>query len=460
MFPQRTSRVPQSSSTPLLQQKALVNEAGGRKKLLEVVPARIVRIAAKKHCNIAILGFGTVGSSVAKILSERSGASFRLTHVFNRDVNRKKVDWLRPEVQWTENFDQVLHSDADVVVELVGGLHPAEDWIRAALKAGKSVVTANKQVIAHCGPELLDIAREHNCQLAFGGAVAGGVPVISGIQDGLSGDEIYKITGILNGTCNYILSQIESSGVPFSSALAEAQNLGYAESDPTSDVEGFDARAKLVILARIGLHANVATDSVCCHSISSVDSIDFEFAKQLGCTIRQVSSAELKGDRLLASVQPALVSLSSPLAATHGCQNLVMSTGKFGGETSFRGQGAGGDPTAVAVVSDILFVSRNRGARSNTHHVRERFPRVTSDLVARHYVRFMGYKGSGIIGVLATQFRKQGIDIQSVLERTADSRLPIAVTLQPCKTSAVEKTLRQLSRSNQIQSCVSFPILD
>lgn len=246
------------------------------------------------NCNVALLGFGTVGSSVAKILCERSNTHLRLTCVLNRNVARKKVDWLPTSVKWTENIDDVLSSDADVVVEVMGGLEPTENWIRRALGSGKSVVTANKQLVARSGPELVSLARQMNQQIYFGASVAGGVPVISGLQEGLAGDELFKIRGILNGTCNYILSQIESNGIPFATALREAQKLGFAEADPTDDIEGLDARAKLAILARVGLHCNVKPESIVARSIAAIDAIDFEYANQLGCTIRQISWAELK----------------------------------------------------------------------------------------------------------------------------------------------------------------------
>src|ERR1035438_7077213 len=246
------------------------------------------------NCTMALVGFGTVGSSVAKILCERSNTHLRLTHVFNRNVERKKVDWLPSSVKWTENIDDVLSSDADIVVELMGGLQPAEDWIRRALSARKSVVTANKQLIAHFGPALIGLAQAMNQQIHFGASVAGGVPVISGLQEGLAGDELFKIRGILNGTCNYILSQIEANGIPFATALREAQKLGFAEADPTDDIDGLDARAKLAILARVALHCQVNPESIVARSIAAIDSVDFEYANQLGCTIRQISWAELK----------------------------------------------------------------------------------------------------------------------------------------------------------------------
>jgi homoserine dehydrogenase len=412
---------------------------------------------------VALVGFGTVGSSVAKILVERANTRLQLTHVCNRNVARKKVDWLPTGVVWTENIDDVLASDADIVVEVMGGLQPTEDWVRRALSAGKSVVTANKQLIAHCGPELIALAGRMRQQIEFGASVAGGVPIISGLHEGLAGDELFKICGILNGTCNYILSQIESNGVPFATALREAQKLGFAEADPTEDIEGFDARSKLTILARVGLYCNVAPASIVSRSISAIDSIDFEYANQLGCTIRQISLAELQGDQLFAAVQPALVQLSSPLARVEGSQNLVMATGRYGGETVFGGHGAGGHPTAVAVVSDILAIARAKQA-GNVHAARpaDKSPTVTADFTTKHYLRFMVKDRPGIIASLATILAKSGINIDAVLQKSGypKSHLPFLITLEGCKASLVQKALEQINALDfMVRPCLHLPIM-
>ena len=422
----------------------------------------------EKIWRIALAGFGTVGKSVAKILVERTGSPLRLSHICNRNVARKKVDWLPHDVIWTENIDDVLSSEADIVVEVIGGLHPSEDWVRRALASGKSVVTANKQLIAHCGPDLVALAHRNHQQIEFGASVAGGVPVISGLHQGLAGDELYKICGILNGTCNYILTQIESNGVPFTTALREAQKLGFAEADPTEDIDGLDARAKLAILIRVGLHCSVAANSIVAQSISPIDSIDFEYANQLGCTIRQISRAELKGDTLFAAVQPSLVQLSSPLARVERSQNLVMATGTYGGETVFGGHGAGGHPTAVAVVSDILaIVQAMRSGNSSDEGAKEsqfveKSPAVSPDFVTRHYLRFLVKDRPGIIASLATILAKSGINIDSVLQKPGcpKSHLPFLITLEECEASQVDQALKQINAVDfMVQPCLHMPIL-
>ncbi|HEX7893603.1 MAG TPA: homoserine dehydrogenase, partial [Terriglobales bacterium] len=337
-------------------------------------------------------------------------------------------------------------------------------WIRRALESGKSVVTANKQVIARHGSELVRLAHKNGAHVAFGASVAGGVPVISGLQEGLAGDELVELCGILNGTCNYILTRIETAGISFAAALKEAQQLGFAEADPTEDVDGLDARAKLTILTRAGLRVSVTHSDVTARSISVLEPIDFEYAKLLDCTIRQISRAEKTSDRLLASVEPTLVRRSSPLASVEGPQNLVMSTGKFGGETIFAGHGAGGNATAVAVVSDLISIVRLRqvnGAALPEDGL-ARLP-VSADFTTRHYLRFMVKDEPGIIAALATIFSKAGINIDSVFQKPGfpASKLPFVITLEPCSTALVEEALKQINQLPfLVQPCVALPILD
>lgn len=227
---------------------------------------------------VALLGFGTVGSSVARVLAASKFPGVELTHIFNRNVERKRnshaARMVPASVVWTENIDVILRSDVDVVIELMGGLNPVEGWIRKTLVAGKSVVTANKQLIAYRGAVLAKLAAMHNVHLVHGAAVAGGVPVIPGVLQGLCGDQVTRLSGIVNGTCNYILSRMEA-GADYLTVLADAQQLGYAESDPSADVDGYDARAKLCILSRIAMHAELDPDAVATQTISTIEAINF-----------------------------------------------------------------------------------------------------------------------------------------------------------------------------------------
>jgi homoserine dehydrogenase len=315
--------------------------------------------------SVGLIGFGTVGQSVARLLSRDPWHRIRLARVCTRPGGRARPAWLPSSVDWTDRFDRLLDSDIDVVVELVGGAAPARDWIERALLAGKSVVTANKQLVAECGPDLLALAARQRQEFRFEGAVAGGIPIIRAVQDGLAGDRLVRIAGVLNGTCNYVLTRMESDGLSFADALSEAQARGYAEADPTADIEGFDARAKLVILCAVGLGMRVNPHDIPCASIAGISRNDLARARTLGCAIRQVSCAERAGATgLRASVGPALVPSCSHFARAQGCENVIVVTGETGGETAYSGQGAGGGPTAVAVVSDLLAIAADRSPRA------------------------------------------------------------------------------------------------
>jgi len=407
---------------------------------------------------VAILGFGTVGSSVARILCDAKPQGVELTHVFNRGVARKRVEWVPAGVTWTENIEDVFSSSADVVLELVGGLEPTGEWVRRALEAGKSVVTANKKLIAEHGIALDKLARRKGVHLYYGAAVAGGVPVIPGIQQGLAGDSITRIEGILNGTCNFILSKMEE-GAEFAPVLKEAQKLGYAEADPTEDVGGFDARAKLVILSRIALRADVAVGDVCCKPITEIAAIDFAYAREMGCTIRQISRAELKDGQVWAAVGPMLVPLASPLAWSRGTENMVLVGGAYGGDVVFSGHGAGGHPTAVAVVSDLLAVVHG----SRTIDLPSRKTPVSADLLVPHYIRFIVKDRPGIIAQIAGALAEQEINIHAILQKPGykKTNLPFVVIAEPCSGSALKRALEKIGHLDcLLEPTLDMPILD
>ncbi len=409
--------------------------------------AAIKKVKTGSVVKVALLGFGTVGSSVARVLAASKFPGVELTYIFNRNVERKRsseaAKVLPASVKWTDNIDVILRSDVDIVVELMGGLNPVEGWIRKALAAGKSVVTANKQLIAYRGASLAKLAAQHNVHLVHGAAVAGGVPVIPGMLQGLCGDQVTRLSGIVNGTCNYILSRMEA-GADYATVLADAQQLGYAESDPSADVDGFDARAKLCILSRVAIHAELDPDAVATQTISTIEAIDFSYAKELNCTIRQVSRAQLDGRLVHARVAPMLVPLNSPMAWSHGTQNMVVVSGRFGGDVVFSGHGAGGEPTAVAVVSDLLAVSQ--GCKAVELPVRRR--EVTGDFLAPHYLRFVVDDKPGIVYGISGALSKVGVNIDSLLQRRGypKHRLPFVVTTEPCLTSTIERAMASVAR--------------
>ena len=390
---------------------------------------------------IAIFGFGTVGSSVARILVESRPQGLELTHVFNRNVARKRVDWTPESVVWSEDADAVLASDLDVIVELAGGLDPAGKWVRRALEAGKSVVTANKKLIAYQGLDLEKLAASKGGHLKYGAAVAGGIPVIPGIEQGLAGDRIDRIVGILNGTCNFILSKMQE-GAEYEKVLAEAQARGYAEADPTEDVGGFDARAKLAILMRLAMRVQVDPDEIVPRTIAAVTPVDFSYARDLGCTIRQVARAERVNGRLAATVGPMLVDLRFPMAWSRGMENMAILTGQYGGDVIFSGHGAGGQPTAVAVVSDLIALahgSRRVGIPSDP-------AQLGAEFEAPHFIRFLVADRPGIVAAITGALAQEQINIRAIVQKPGypASALPFVVTVEPCKPSALKRALDQV----------------
>lgn len=429
-------------------------------------PASDAAILPGEHttpCRVALVGFGTVGRAVAKILCDRADGLLRLTHICNRNFERKKQPWVPPDVVWADDFQVILNSDADIVIELIGGLTPAEELVRGALQAGKSVVTANKQLIARHGPDLLLLAAANNCRLEFGASVAGGVPVLPALRTGLSGDRLHAIAGILNGTCNYILSRIETARIPFIEALEEAQSLGYAEADASEDLDGGDARAKLAILALAGLQARVSPTDIRARTIRSVDAVDFDYAAELGSTIRQISRAELKGDTLYADVGPSLVPASSPFGRVQRNLNLVLTSGQYGGDMAFLGAGAGGDPTAVAVVSDLLFVAEGLSAgRRAPRSLQLTSPNVSCDFETPWYLRLVVKDQPGIIAGLAAILSAHGLNIDAVLQKPGFEKnaLPFVITLEPCHDTQLQPALHEMSALPfALRPCLSLPIL-
>ena len=400
---------------------------------------------------VAILGFGPVGRAVARLLTDGQ-PGLRLVGIFNRNVERKRVDWVAGDVRWTDKIDDALADDVDVVAELVGGVDSAVDWMRQALSAGKSVVTANKQAVAHRGSELFELARAKGVRLGFEASVGGGIPAIRGIQEGLAADQLTRVQGILNGTCNFVLTRMESSPVAFDEVVGEAQAQGYAESDPAADLDGFDAQAKLAILSAVGLRRRVDPAAIPCRSIRGLEAADFQAARTLGCAIRQVSVAEPVANRsgVRASVGPALVPLRSRLAQAVGSDNVVIVDGVRGGQTTFIGGGAGGDATAVAVVSDLRSVAAGDGHASTWGFpASEPAHDVAAPVERAHYLRFEE------AGIAEAQLSAHGIVVSRRLHR---GRGEGAVVTAPCTSAAVEAVGTDASGARVV--LVALPVID
>ena len=315
------------------------------------------------RCRIAILGFGTVGSAVARRLIAEP-RTLQLSHILDRRAGAKRSALTADGVVWTTDLDEILLSEADVVVEAIGGIEPAAEWIRAALVAGKSVVTANKQVMARHGAALATLAARQGRQLRFEAAVGGAMPIVRAIGDGLAGDRLTRIVAILNGTTNAVLSQMGATGCSMADALAGARARGYAEADPSADLDGHDAAAKLAILSALAFGLRVDPSQIPTRTSSTITAHDVARARAHGGVIRQIAHADF--DRatsvLTVWVAPAIVPHDSIFGRTTGAQNAALITGVHSGETAISGTGAGGDATAVAILSDLVAIARDRAA--------------------------------------------------------------------------------------------------
>lgn len=417
--------------------------------------------SAQRPLQVALLGFGTVGRSVTRILVERPelGGRLQLTHVFNRHVSRKRADWVPESVMWTEDLDELFASDPDVIVEVVGGIRPAGDWVRRALERGISVVTANKMLLAAEGPALLHLAAAAGAQIRFEAAVGGGVPLIQGVREGLAGDTLMRVIGILNGTSNYILSRMEAGEESIDAVLGEARRLGYAEADPSADIDGDDAAAKLVVLAGIAFGRHLPLASVPRRSIRPIGAADFRYAKRLGCTIRQIALVEVAADgtdALHAFVGPALVPAGSSFGRNDGADNVVTVRGQYGGSSSFSGAGAGGPATAVAVVSDLLALAERRTLGLNRTPV-PRGPGLPVDAwqagtlaatAKRPYcLRFVVRDEPGILASIASALAREGINLDAVLQDPGypKNALVFVVTVEPCEELALNSAIRAIA---------------
>ncbi|MBI4485210.1 MAG: homoserine dehydrogenase [Acidobacteria bacterium] len=325
-----------------------------------------------RPCRVGLLGFGTVGSALARRLTSDPAATpftLELTHIFDRRAHAKRDGFaattaLGSKIRWTTRVDDILTSDVDIVVEAIGGTDDAVGWTRAALLAGKSVVTCNKQAIAQHGPALLQLAARQGRQLRFEAAVGGAMPIVRAVGEGLAGDRVTSIAAILNGTTNAVLSRMEAQRCRLAQALADAQARGYAEADPSADLDGIDARAKLTILCALAFGLQVDPARIETHTAAGMTVQDFDAAALRGGTIRQLACAayEPEASVLTAWVAPSVVPRGSLFARTTGPQNAAVITGAFAGEISLSGAGAGGGATAVAVISDLLAIARDRAA--------------------------------------------------------------------------------------------------
>ncbi len=423
---------------------------------------------------VAVLGLGNVGSQVVRIINEsagdlaaRIGAPLVLRGVAVRHV---ADDRGVPLELLTDNVEElVTRADVDIVIELMGPVEPARKAILSALEHGKSVVTANKALLAIATGELAQAAENGNVDLYFEAAVAGAIPVIRPLTQSLAGDTVLSVAGIVNGTTNYILSEMDSTGADYDSALADASALGYAEADPTADVEGYDAAAKAAILASIAFHTRVTADDVYREGITKISPDDFTSARALGCTIKLLSICERvitdEGqERVSARVYPALVPLSHPLATVNGAFNAVVVEAEAAGRLMFYGQGAGGAPTASAVTGDLVMAARNRvlGSRGPRESKYAQLPVAPMGFIStRYYVSMFVADRAGVLSSVAAEFAKREVSIAEVRqEGVADSDgqrvgARIVVVTHQATDAALSETVAALADLDVVQQVSS-----
>jgi homoserine dehydrogenase len=423
---------------------------------------------------IALAGLGTVGGGVVKLLdanrdliTRRAGRPIEIVAVNARDRNRDRgIDLSR--FDWVEDTQALAtRSDVDVVVELIGGADgPALTLARGTIAAGKAFVTANKAMIAHHGVELATDAEAKGTALKYEAAVAGGIPVIKGLREGAAANALTEVYGILNGTCNYILTRMEAEGSDFADVLADAQALGYAEADPSFDIDGVDAAHKLSILASLAFGTKLDFDAVRIGGIRHVLAGDIAQARALGFCVRLVGLAEANGQGLFQSVQPCLVPTSHPLAHVLGPMNAVVAEGNFVGRLLFQGRGAGEGPTASAVVADLIDIARGEFGPAFAMPVAslaDATPADPGDRRGRHYLRFTVSDKPGVLAELTAAMRDGGVSIESLIQRGAapDGGVLVAMTTHECSGRAVDAALERLKGSvSLVGKPMQMPILD
>lgn len=411
--------------------------------------------------NVGIVGLGNVGTGTLSILAENAGQialklGFRLNviAVCSPSVASKYIpESLGPVLKVTDWRELVSHPKVDIVAELVGGTSVAAEIIDAAVSNRKSVVTANKELMATCGCEIWDRAIRAGINLAMEASVAGGIPIHAVLREGISGDRVVAIYGILNGTSNYILTEMEKRADTLQTVLAEAQRLGYAEADPSADIDGFDARSKLAILAALAFGEKITPSDIFVEGIRRISPMDFRYAHKLGHTIRLICAARQTPEGLILSVRPALIPTSTILAGVQGAYNAVWVKGQYGEDTFYYGRGAGSRPTGVAVVSDLMRVAREIRSGSPERvspfaHERlgEYKPLSVTRQVRAYYLRFRVDDRPGILATLAGILAAKQISLEAVLQEPCETKddLPFVITVEPTSEQAVREAVEQM----------------
>lgn len=426
---------------------------------------------AYRPIRVALLGAGSVGSQVARLLLEqktelasRVGAELELVGIAVRDLKSKRNADLPADLLTTDAEQLIL--SADIVIELIGGIEPARTWVKLALNSGADVITANKALIAAHGPELFDLAQKLGAQLYFEAAVGGAIPIIRPLRESLAGDKVNKVMGIVNGTTNFILDRMESTGADFNDALTEAQALGYAEADPTADVEAFDAASKAAILSSLAFHSEVPVDKVYREGITKITAQQIEDANSAGYTVKLLAICERVKENgtegIVARVHPTLIPSTHPLAAVHGAFNAVFVEAESAGQLMFYGAGAGGPQTASAVLGDLVSAAKRHlaggpGLADSTHANLTLLPVDAAE--TRYQIALLVADLPGVLAKIAGVFAQHGVSVETVQQAVGPSDnkqvARLAVMTHAAKEAALASVVSALKQNDSVEEVVS-----
>lgn len=423
-----------------------------------------------RSLNVGLIGLGTVGSQVAERmltaqqqLSRRAGVELCLKRVLVRDLNKRRAVEIAPDLLTVDPADVLEDPAIDVLVEVAGGDEPMRSYLERAIQAGKHVITANKVVMAKHGPELLDAAVEKNVDLYFEAAVGGGIPLISTFRTDLQANRIESVSAVINGTTNYVLGRMAAAGLSLSEAVAEAQAAGYAEADPTDDVGGYDATYKLAILASIAYEIKVRPDEIYREGIDGVEPVDFRYARELGFAIKLIAHTQRHPGRVEARVHPAMIPLDHPLARVEGAENAVFVQGDLVGQVLLVGQGAGGRPTASAVVGDLIDLARSirRGVQSRPSFTFDDRVGVVpmGEVVTRAYYRIRVDDRAGVLAAIGQVFAEEGVSISSFIQKDAwsqDQTAELVVTTHPSLDASLQRARVRMAALEPVHAVSSF----
>lgn len=412
----------------------------------------------KDFVNVGLLGAGTVGGGVLRVLEDNAeeiekkvGLPIRITKVLDRNVEARRQEYGDKYI-FTDNADELLQDpEIDIIVELLGREHPAKEFIACALKNGKNVVTANKDVIAKYGEELFPLAEEHHCDFLFEASVCGGIPIIGPMKTSMAANKIHSIMGIVNGTTNYMLSKMSNEHLAYAEVLKEAQAKGYAESDPTADVGGLDAARKIAILASIAFNMRISLDDVMVSGIENIEASDIKYAQHLGYAVKLLGIAKNDEENgVMACVTPTMLPMHHPLSSVNGVYNAVFVNGDAIGEAMFLGLGAGRLPTASAVCGDIIEIARNMvhhsGARINCTCFKEKKLCPPEKISAPVYIRMQVLDKPGALAAIAAAFGVQNVSLRNVVQTNdaATQKAEIVVITHSVSESDLQMALQVL----------------